>query len=83
MKTRGWKVQKRCRVARWGGIVCSYFFFFCIKTKEKHTVVEPFNLRIYFEHYTNWNIDTGLMNNLTKIKNYTFKISSLQLENIE
>jgi len=81
MKMRMRKLQKRYRVASWGRIVCSLFFVSgaCpellpkgIKTKEKHTVVEPFNLRIYFENFTNWNIDKGLMKNLTKIINYTF-----------
>ena len=31
-----------------------FFCFFCIKTKEKHTAFEPFNLRIYFENFTNY-----------------------------
>jgi len=48
---------------RWGGIVCSRFFVSgaCpellpkgTKTKEKHTVFKPFNLRIYFENFTKW-----------------------------
>ncbi len=37
----------------YGGIVCSFnFLFLFIKTKEKNTVFEPFNLRIYFEKFT-------------------------------
>ena len=39
------------------------FCFFCIKTKEKHTVFEPFNLRIYFENFTK----KSFQNNFDKI----------------
>ena len=28
------------------------FLFILYQKKEKHTVVEPFNLRIYFENFT-------------------------------
>ena len=28
------------------------FCFFCIKTKEKYTVVQTFNLQIYCENFT-------------------------------
>ena len=60
MKTRVRNEQKRCSVA---GMEESFILDFfvsgaCpellskgIKTKEKNTVVEPFNLRIYFENF--------------------------------
>ena len=37
----------------WRNRLFLIFCFFCIKTKEKHTVFEPFNLRIYFENFNN------------------------------
>jgi len=51
-KTRVRNEQKRCGVA---GVEESFvldFLFLFIKSKEKHTVFEPFNLRIYFENFT-------------------------------
>ncbi len=55
------------------------FCFFCIKTKEKHTVFEPFNLRIYFENFTmsHWQND-AFSKNLKKMKNFLLQINPLK-----
>ena len=43
MKTRVRNEQTRWRVAGVEELFILDILFFCIKTKEKHTVVEPFN----------------------------------------
>jgi len=52
MKTRVRNEQKRCRAAELEESFVLIFCFFLIQTKEKHQVVETFNLRIYFENFT-------------------------------
>ncbi len=52
MKTRLSNEQMRCSIAGGGQSFVNFLFIFN-KTKEKHTVFEPFNLRIYFENFTN------------------------------
>ena len=52
MKTRVRHEQTRCNVAGGWDRLFLIFCFFCIKTKEKYTVFEPFNLQIYFENFT-------------------------------
>jgi len=52
MKTRVRNKQTRCRVAGGEESFVLDFLFLFIKKKEKYTVFEPFNLRIYFENFT-------------------------------
>jgi len=52
MKRRVRNGQTRCSVAGGEESFVFDFLFIYIKTKEKHTVFEPFNLRIYFENFT-------------------------------
>ena len=52
MKTRVRNEQKRCGLQVGRNRLFLIFCFFGIKTKEKNTVFEPFNLRIYLENLT-------------------------------